>query len=241
MESSLTTWLSSNVTWAAGDVSSTDLNLINRLIVQALTDLSGEFTEVGGGELLSDLRLTVRLHNGDGAEASMRTNGDASGARAQLELLAPSCHPSDARTTVGEPKNSIYVHKTLVHELSMLFLWQITRRKPRGWGFFSGPDWFVDGWEEYLSLIRSSEHSRDTTLPLYRERVNARWKAAAPDELNRYLDGAIILEFMYHRFGQGRMFRLLRAPESTFSDALKAKLGHDQASLFASFRQGLTE
>lgn len=239
MDHALTTWLSSNVTWAAGKVSRIDLDLVKRLVVHGVTDLSLEFAAVGGGELLSDIRLTVRLHNGDSAEACMRTN--ASGTFAELELLAPSIQPSDARTIIGEPKDSIYIHKTVVHELSMLFLWQVTRRKPSGWGFFSGPDWFVDGWEEYLSLIRSSEHSRNTSLRLYRERVKVRWKSAAPAKLNRYLDGAIILQFMYDRFGRDRMFKLLRAPENTFAEALKATLECDETSLFASFQQWLTD
>ena len=232
-------WLSTNVAWTAPSNCARDVDTLKNVFRQALADLSDGFCDLGGLDLLSDLRLTVRVHAGDRAEARMNTSVSEGAAVAALELLAPSLQPASARTMVNEPKDHFYVHKTVVHELSMLFLWQATRRKSSGWDFFSGPEWLVDGWEEYLALTRSTEHARTITFPLYRERVRKMWARGIPSTLDRYLDGPIIVESMHLTFGVEQMHALLRANESSFEDALRGVLRVDSQRVLETCRSHL--
>lgn len=232
-------WLLEHTAWSSPEALRPDLDVLRRFAAQALSALSTEFQDCGGIALLSDMKLGVRVHAGDGREACMDTTVANGEPHASLEMLAPSCQPAAARTNVNEPKNSEYVHKTIVHELSMLFLWQITRRKPTGWSFFSAPAWFTDGWEEFLALTCSSNHSRKVTLPEYRRRVKSRWTREARPALDRYLDGAIILEFVHHRFGHTPMIDLLRAKAARFDVALRNILGVDEDRLLTQWRAWL--
>ena len=232
-------WISRNLKWCRSSALSSDIELLKQLAYQALDDLSAEFKDVGGLNLLSDLTLEIQVHKGRRPEAAMQTNVRDGRPHAVLEILAPSRYAPGARTMVNEPKDRVYVHKTLVHELSMLFLWQITRRKAVGWEFFCAPDWFVDGWEEYLALTRSSEHTRTVTLSLYRQQVKSKWLSRVAPTINRYLDGPIVLEFMHERFSRGRLFQLLQSNKCTFADALIATLDCDEVVLFESWRQWL--
>lgn len=235
MTESGSSWNINNVTWESFNVPESDLAQVQEFTRRAVSDLCQTFESQGGVSLLVDLTLRVRLHRGDGAEARMRTTAVAGRPTAEMELLAPSFIPPGALTMIGEPKNARYVHKTIVHELSMLFLWQITRRKTGGWGFFAGRDWLVDGWEEYLALTTSTEHARFVTLPLYRRQVAARWAGGQPTTIDRYLDGAIILHFMHERFGQKTMFELLRSTQHTFAAALISTLHRDETQLLGEF------
>ncbi len=121
----------------------------------------------------------------------------------------------------------------------MLFLWQITRRKGGGWSFFSGPDWFVEGYEEYLSLTRSSDHSRTVTLPLYRQTARAQSLTGDSGTLDPYVDGALVLQYTHERYGRDQVLALLCSEQSAFSDALRATLGCTETELFNEWRQWL--
>lgn len=233
-------WISRQTTWRASATVSSDVDLLKRLAEQALSDLASEFGSLGGLSLLADLTLEVHVHEGSGSEASMQTDVRNGKPHAALEILAPSRQGAQGRTVVGEPKDEIYAHKTIVHELSMLFLWQVTRMKAVGWGFFCGPEWFIDGWEEYLALTRSSTHTRTVTLPLYRERVAAKWATGRQPSIDRYIDGSIILEFMYQRLGREKLFALLQSRECTFAKALRVIFCCDETELLEEWRGWLT-
>ena len=57
--------------------------------------------------------------------------------------------------------------KLVMHEYSTVLLDRITRAKKAGWSFFSGPSWFVQGYEEYLGLMLSSPRNRTAVLGKY--------------------------------------------------------------------------
>jgi hypothetical protein len=87
-------WLSTNVVWSAPKICATDVDALKTLAPQALADLADAFDDFGGLDLLSDLRLSIRVHAGDGPEAQMNTDVSDGAPVAALELLAPSHHLS---------------------------------------------------------------------------------------------------------------------------------------------------
>lgn len=239
-------WLAQHTTWTIeDDPPEEDRRLVRELVRQGLEDLSAEFQDEGRLGLLSDLRLEVVVHGkptavfchgqtdhvgeGQALTCTDERNGQPF---ATIRILAPSRHSPAARTIVDEPKDGTYIHKTLVHELSMLFLWRITRRKPAGWRLWdpNTPRWFYDGYEEYLSLIRSTPHSRQVTLPKYRARAQENLSAGVPVDV--YVRGALILEYLHERFGRPKLIALLRSEQPTFQGALRATLGSDETAIF---------
>jgi hypothetical protein len=243
-------WLAQHATWASeDDPPAEDRSLVRELVRQSLEDLSTEFQEEGGLGLLSDLRLEIVVH-GKPAEVVIQgktqrvcegqspTYAEGRNGRtfATTRILAPSRHSPAARTIIGEPMDRDYVHKTLVHEMSMLFLWQLTRRKSAGWGLWdpSTPQWFYDGYEEYLSLIRSTPHARQVTRPKYRARAQANLATGVPIDV--YVQGALTLEYLHERFGRARLIALLRSEQPTFQDALRTALGCDETAILDGWR-----
>src|SRR5688572_11692504 len=139
-------WLAT-VTWNVRSSALQDAGEARHTLGEVTANLHQVFLPVGGTHLLSSLRLSVDLHAGEADESSMDTNRVGTSSTAMLTL----CGPSHLRgmTITGEPKDASYYFKTLLHEVSMLFLWQTTVHKTAGWSFFGAPNWFSDGWEEY--------------------------------------------------------------------------------------------
>jgi len=238
-------WLEQHATWTSqGDPPGEDVSIVRQIVREALEDLAVEFEDAGGLELLSDVRLEVVVHgkpaavvcNGETVHVGGGTALTCTGGRsaATIHILALSRHSPTAHTNVGEPMDRAYFHKTLVHEISILFLWRITRQKVTGWGMWTAPRWFYDGYEDYLSLIRSTPHSREVTLPKYRARAQMNLAAGAPVDV--YVQGALILEYMHERFGHAKLVSLLRSEQPTFARALRATLGCDEVALLDGWR-----
>jgi hypothetical protein len=126
-----------------------------------------------------------------------------------------------------------YIFKNLVHEYSTIVLDRMTREKPRGWTFFSAPAWFVQGYEEYLGLMLSSEHSRRVTFEKYRDfhradrkRIGAGFEVASP-----YIDGPVLLQFLHDTYGRGAVHAILLSEAADFWSALTQATGQDREQL----------
>ena len=153
------------------------------------------------------------------------------------------------RFSSGEPMDNAYFFKTVVHEYSSIVLEQITRSKRKGWTICKAPSWFVQGYQEYLALTLSSDHSRTVTVSLYKDlctrdptRVHL---CGPPDKLmltvkNDYVDGAVLLMFMHEEFGRDRVHALLKSDSKTFCQALATELGLDYAGLFRRWQKWLS-
>ncbi len=148
---------------------------------------------------------------------------------ARIHFLAPSKHGPDAMTSVLEPMDDNYIYKTLVHEYGTLFLASITDRKS-GWRFFHDAfGWFEQGYEEYLGVMFSSEHSRSVTRKKYLE-LALRDSPQIDFDFglnvgNDYTDGVVLMMFMHDVYGKDQVQQILASPEPTFAKALLKTVG----------------
>lgn len=223
-----------------------DVAKINEFLQAADAAMSQEFATHQPETLLEGLSLTVYIHpvaNSLASTYTMSLQTSYSGTRctAELHLLAPSLHGPADLTNVGEPKDDVYFHKTIVHEYSTLFLGALSRSKDGGWRFNSSPAWFVQGYEEYLALMHSTPHSRQITLRKYEELVRsdpARVDLSlGVDVRDPYTHGAVLLAFLHDEFGKERVQSVLLSPEPTFGRALSTTLGVDLGWLSSRWHQ----
>jgi hypothetical protein len=142
-------------------------------------------------------------------------------------FLAPSTvlEPDRCCTTAGEPFDENAMHRIVAHEYAGVFL-ERYNRKHAGWRFHSAPEWFVQGYEEYLALMLSNEHSRTVTLEKYKD-----FHREDPARVgflgveNPYSDGALLLHFLHEEFGKPKVEAVLSSKQRTFGKALTIELG----------------
>ena len=212
---------------------------------QVLKELQEETTG-----LLAYSALNVYLHprptdQANVGTAMLQTQRDGTNLLAELHLLTPSAYRHSGTTVMGEPYDKAYLFKVVVHEYATLVLDQLTHRKPTGWRFFEAPPWFVQGYEEYLGLFCSSAHSRHVTAARYRESVQQHpervlllrgTEGARLEVENPYVEGAVLLMFLYEEFGGSRMRTLLISPIRPFSQALERELGMTPEAMFKAWQ-----
>ena len=216
-----------------------------------LKTLQQHFEPAGLDEFVTGFRCEIQLHPAPNDSASestaMSRTGTIDGTNrtyfAEISLLTPSAHTQEARTHIGEPKDAVYFERLLVHEYAAPVLDRITRSKPAGWRFYDAPRWFIEGYEEYLALTCSNEHSRNVTLAKYKEIVRADPRrvrnAFGLMVRDNYLDGAMLLAFMHDRYGREKVQAILTSPAETFGDAICESLGVNLDSFFAAWQEWL--
>jgi hypothetical protein len=223
-----------------------DAGRIRGFMEHAVNAMLDEFSNHNPMELLKSTNCVVHLYGKPNEKVSESRSLIEAGMRggsyfANLHFLAPSAHSESARTNVGEPKDDIYFLKTIVHEYSTVILDRITRRKPKGWRFFNAPRWFVQGYEEYLGLMKSSKHSRETTFAKYVEKLRTHPGRisfnAGIHVTDPYIDGALLLAFFHETYGKERVQAILLSPEDTFEKAFIGAINDDLAGCAVKFRK----
>jgi hypothetical protein len=148
---------------------------------------------------------------------------------ATIHLLTPSAFRPGFRNSIGEPGGKDYFAKVLTHEYATILLERITRAKPKGWRFYDAPDWFVQGYEEYLGLTQSTPHNRKVVLAKYlalqrkdTNRIRIGFGIGVKDP---YIDGAVLLHFMHETFGKEKIQAILTSETATFEAAAGPALG----------------
>ncbi|HYF00417.1 MAG TPA: hypothetical protein VEJ18_15975, partial [Planctomycetota bacterium] len=159
------------------------------------------------------------------AIATAITQRSERGYEAEIHLLAPSRHPPGLLDNVGKPMDGDYFFRLVVHEYSTVFLEQIRRRA----GWRHAPDWFVQGYEEWLGLTRSTDRNRTERLDRYRKILKedpARIDFSfGIDVREPYVDGVVLLDFLHAEFGRKRVQAILASPEPSFGRAMRKELG----------------
>jgi hypothetical protein len=118
--------------------------------------------------------------------------------------------------------------KVLAHEYATILLDRVAAAKPAGWRFFTAPEWFVQGYEEYLGAALLEGPQREAVLGAYAraqadpDRVRFHPRLLVKDP---YVDGAALLYFLHESFGGERVRAVLDAEQPTFDEALAAALG----------------
>lgn len=215
---------------------------------QAREALARELAVVPLGDLLRDVDCRVWVHPAPAegaAEGAARTGITTDGAavRADMHVLAPSAHRGAGTTLVGEPFDAVYHQKTIVHEYAHVVLYRIVGTRRRGWGLWTAPGWFREGYAEYLALVCGAERTRTVTMERYRAVVRAAPERVRPDLSveNEYLDGAMLLRCLHESFGRERVQALLVSEAATFDEALGEALGGDRRTVYDRWREWVGE
>lgn len=206
----------------------------------AVERLLAEFDTFDIDEMLRTIDVKVHVEPRKGAFASEGSAGTRSGTRvggvtstffAEIYYLAPSAHQRHCCTSLGEPFDDHYGLKVAIHEYAGIVMNIIGRMKSRGWRFQQAPNWYMQGYEEYLAVTLGSEHTRTVTLEAYKARLrqdpgsirlaNGRFHVG-----NAYSDGVMIMLFLHEVFGKEKVHEFIRSPLA-FEDAFTAAFNSD--------------
>lgn len=224
-----------------------DARKFDNWLNDAATAMTAEFGAHEPEEILSLIKsCTVYIYdqpNSSAAEGLALVDPESHEITARIHFLAPSKHGPDALTSLLEPMDDNYIYKTLVHEYGTLFLASITDRKS-GWKYFHEAfGWFEQGYEEYLGVMFSSEHSRTVTKMKYLQT-----SLSDPSRIdfdfglnveNDYTDGVVLMMFMHDVYGKEQVQQILASPEPTFAKAILKVVGSLDAfrDKFSAWRQ----
>lgn len=220
--------------------STQDLEQVRGWLESAAPKVHDYFKPMGGRALQREATCIVLVWGAE-TEKAGQTHGGAEtwvAAKGYLGLihhLAPSAFEPGGRTLAGEPRDDTSHQRVLVHEYAAFLLDLATRNKAAGWRLQSAPEWFSQGYKEYLGATLSTEHARKVTLDLYRASTctePARITTDFDKVTNVYMDGPTLLMFMHDEFGAERLMRLLASPETEFWSAVRATLAVSRHDLF---------
>jgi len=215
-----------------------DARAMDGFMAQAITNLQVYFRRVDTAAILADIAecdIYVYEEPNDRANEGtatlftefVRVDGRDK-IKASIHFLALSKHPPGSSTGAGEPKDANYIFKTLIHEYATIWLQLVTSRVGQ-WDLYEAPSWFVQGYQEYLGLTLAAEHSRTTTLNLYKQmvreqpsRIDTSFGISVRDP---YYDGTVLLAFMHEVYGQERLLDLLSTRQGGFRAGIRAVAG----------------
>jgi hypothetical protein len=148
----------------------------------------------------------------------------------RIELLAPSApamQQSTAVSSLGVRKNTeSYVAKILMSEYLPIGHYEVQRQRTGGgWAYYDGPNWFVQGLQEYDAIFHSTTENRTTTshrLIAWAKAHRDVFSCCTPDLALRddYNGGATMLAFLAAEFGEAVHRGILADSASTFAAAL---------------------
>lgn len=166
--------------------------------------------------------------------------------RGSIDLLAPSApiwRDSRALSSLGLPKNDESYHaKILMSEYIPIGHWETQATRPDGgWKYYSAPNWFVQGLQEYDAIFHTTTTNRDVAG----KRLFA-WAAehagafqcceAGLNITDAYNGGAAFMAFLAATFGENVHASLLRDTAPTFDAALAdVTRPYSRAQLFEKF------
>lgn len=167
-------------------------------------------------------------------------------------LLGPSAPIWTERSLVsslGIPKEAADYHaKVLMSEYIPIGHYAVQDARPAGgWQYYSAPQWFVQGLQEYDGIYHTTETNRTQTVAALRKwaRQNVGRFACCTNGLelvDAYNGGAAFLAFLAEEFGEDVHERILRSGAPTFEEALTgATRPRSQSELLNRFRVWVVE
>ena len=164
-----------------------------------------------------------------------------------LTRSAPVWRARNSTSSLGLPKAGDDYHaKVLVSEYIPIGHYAVQDgRSARGWQYYSAPEWFVQGLQEYDAIF----HSTDSNGTMTRQRLFQWTKANASKftccspsltTTDPYNGGAALMAFLATTFGEEIHARLLRNSASTFEAAWASETQqYSPTQLFDRFREWL--
>ena len=162
-------------------------------------------------------------------------------------LLGPSAPIWKERpllSSLGLPKDGEDYHaKVLMSEYIPIGHAAAQDSRPAGgWQYYSAPQWFVQGLQEYDAIYHTTETNRTQTAAALMKwaRLNeGRFACCAKgiELADVYNGGAAFMAFLATEFGEEVHERILRSPARTFDEALASETRpHSLAELLGRFR-----
>ena len=172
---------------------------------------------------------------------------------AELHFLTPGRVRPESMNSAGEPRGADHTFfRYIVHEYGSIWLGLIVRDKAKGWrtNGKDAPNWFWQGYQEYLGMTRSSLHSRSVTFGKYmaivqadpdRVMVGYGYKDKVPRIIvrNDYIDGFAVVAFMHERFGKRAVQGILTSEAETFGEAMREAVGMNTGQFYETFQRWL--
>jgi hypothetical protein len=163
-------------------------------------------------------------------------------------LLGPSAQIWKERqlvSSLGLPKDGEDYHaKVLMSEYIPIGHLAVQDGRPAGgWRYYSAPQWFVQGLQEYDGIFHTTETNRTRTAEALMTwaRQNADRFACCTNGVelvDAYNGGAAFMAFLAAEFGEGIHERLLRSGGATFDLALASETTpYSQSELLGRFRR----
>jgi hypothetical protein len=166
-----------------------------------------------------------------------------------ISLLTPSApiwKDFHGLTSLRLPKDEDYEAKVLMSEYITVghYVVQDTRTKAGGWRYYSAPEWFVQGLQEYDGIFHTTDTNRATTgaaLLAWAKSHSGGFKCCDPGMQvpDVYNGGAAFVTFLAAQFGENIHGRLLRDDSPTFNAALENQTELAIDGLFAKFQDWL--
>lgn len=220
-----------------------------------------EFSQYEPEEILKKVDCHFYLHPEPNEKASdgrsvCITRGLGGGRRhAEIHFLTPARYSPHSTNSVGELKKADHTFfRYIVHEYCSIFLGVIARGKENGW-YANGknaPNWFWQGYEEYLGMTLSSVHARTVTFAKYmalvkedpdRVMIAYGYRDKTPRIVveSDYTDGFAILAFLHHQFGKKAVQSILASEKETFREAMRDSLQMDAAEFYEKYQEWVQE
>jgi len=166
-----------------------------------------------------------------------------------ISFLAPSApiwKDFHGLTSLRLPKDENYQVKVLMSEYITVghYIVQDTRSRAGGWRYYSAPEWFVQGLQEYDGIFHTTDANRETTgaalLAWAKSHPGAFTCCGSGLQISDvYNGGAAFVTFLAAQFGENIHARLLRDDSPIFAAALENRTKLGSRELFAKFQAWL--
>ena len=187
------------------------------------------------------------IQSGQNQCCTTTSTGARTGTIRFLTRSAPIWKTSNLSSSLGLPKAGDDYHaKVLISEYIPIGHYAVQdSRASGGWQYYSAPEWFVQGLQEYDAIFHSTESNRVTArqrLLQWARTNSSKFSCCSPNLAitDPYNGGATFMAFLAAEFGEDIHARLLRNPASTFEAALASETQkYSLTQLFDRFRNWL--
>ena len=220
-----------------------DADMMQRLCAQASSQLEAYFAPQNPAELMKPVSGVLRLL--DGPAAGVTDNDSLADTQPRGRSLDVEVrHLTPSRNKTHGTWDVQHHLQMMVHELSIPFLGQITRRRWTGWQFLDEkvtPDWFRDGYEEYLAIALISATGMRSPQGVHAESRSDRHGLHSHSDLDRkrYVYGASIMARLHDLTDNRTVQSILSVQRTTFDEALEAQTGFTRDTLFRRWKDWL--
>ena len=145
-----------------------------------------------------------------------------------LHILASSKYGEGLRSMGGQDKASDeYYLRLLGHEILSLYLKALSDTRAKGWAYYSAPNWFTQGSQEYVASLCLKKNSRDEIFENYHRSVEIKIEPRITVS-NPYSGGLVIMKFIEDRYGQEKVLQIIASEAESFNQAFEAILGPNE-------------